>query len=168
MFGNDSDKSSKLDFLNDAPVETKKKTVNLTPSQSALQSTSGRGANVGSQSHKDDQLNDLILKVEKEDDLDFDTFGKSIASATGNRKAAESNKNKILGELYNEDFDLSALNQLDALERSTTNKKKNTPIVTSQKSVAQSTETVVDIDLANLDINSYINDNQSGGGGLFD
>ena len=118
----------------------------------------------------DNKLDDLKVGklIEKEDDLDYELFGKkNIVQARSVGTILHKQKN--ISE--NEDLEVESAEVLDNLEKITLKDNVFTNIATkkvSQSPTITPTVNTDDIDISKFDINAYINENSSQGGGLFD
>ena len=118
----------------------------------------------------DNKLDDLKVGklIEKEDDLDFELFGKkNIVQARSLGTILHKQKN--ISE--NEDLEVESAEVLDNLEKVTLKDNVFTTIATkkeSQSPVITPTVNTDDIDISKFDINAYINENSGPSGGLFD
>lgn len=119
----------------------------------------------------DNKLDDLKVGklIEKEDDLDFELFGKkNIVQARSVGTILHKQKN--ISE--NEDLEVESAEVLEQyLEKVTLKDNVFTTIATkkvSQSPVITPTVNTDDIDISKFDINAYINENSNQSGGLFD
>lgn len=108
-------------------------------------------------------LQDLAVSklLEREEDLDFDTFGK-VKMDNNVHITKTIKKNKDVFDLGSEDY----LNELEAVanKRDTT-----TSSTTSSKPKVVAVQAAKEIDMSSLDLDAYISAQQaSSGGGLFD
>jgi len=155
LFGNKNDIKKKDDTLADIGIK-------INPNASSGKVITGN--------LDDNKLDDLKVGklIEKEDDLDYELFGKkSIVQARSVGTILHKQKN--ISE--NEDLELESAEVLDNLEKVTLKDNVFTTIATkkvSQSPVITPTVNTDDIDIAKFDINAYINENSGQGGGLFD
>lgn len=114
------------------------------------------------------QLNDLKMAtrlLEREEELDYETFGKTTHAQILREKVVKSvQAGAVRGDLELESEDVLARMEGD-LNR--TNSALYKPSVSSAAAVTSAPKPV-EVDLANLDLDSYIQSQGQSGGGLFD
>ena len=160
LFGGKVESKVKADALAEIGIK-----INQNPNQN---NTKGGKVNIGDLD--DNKLDDLKVGklIEKEDDLDYELFGKkNIVQARSVGTILHKQKN-----VSQTDLEIESAEVLDNLEKVAL--KDN--VFTSKTIVPQSSPSTTvntninpdDIDMTKFDINAYINENSSGGGGLFD
>lgn len=130
-----------------------------------------RGGKVNIGELDDNKYDDLKVGklIEKEDVLDYDLFGKkNIVQARSVGTILHKQKNVS----QTEDLEIESAEVLDNLERVALDNvftAATTSILPQAlHATANSKINTDDLDMTKFDINQYINDNKSGGGGLFD
>jgi hypothetical protein len=125
----------------------------------------------------DDDLGGLRVGkiLEKEDDLDYDTFGKkSIAQGvTTTTKTVKTTVTTTTTKVpiaapTADDFVVESKDILAKLEVTTTSPALNKEKTSIKNTFIMADIPSVDIDITNLDLNAYLEENSKGGGGLFD
>ena len=115
------------------------------------------------------QLNDLKMAsrlLEREEELDYETFGKTTHAQILREKVVKSvQAGTVRGDLELESEDVLARMEGDLANRTESALYK--PSVSSAAAVPSAPKPV-EVDLANLDLDSYIQSQGQSGGGLFD
>ncbi len=125
----------------------------------------------------DDDLGGLgVGKIlEKEDNLDYETFGKkSIAQGvTTTTKTVKTTVTTTTTKVpvtspTADDFVVESNDMLAKLEAATTNAAMTVKEKSSKNTFVMADIPSVDIDITKLDLNAYLEENSKAGGGLFD
>lgn len=125
----------------------------------------------------DDDLGGLgVGKIlEKEDNLDYETFGKkSIAQGVTTttktvKTTVTTTTTKVpVNALTSDDFVVESKDMLAKLETATINAAVASKERPSKNAFVMADIPSVDIDITKLDLNVYLEENSKGGGGLFD
>lgn len=120
----------------------------------------------------DDNLSDLSINrmLEKEDDLDFETFGKkSITQGSAVTKSTTTTTTtiKTIPTSTTDDF-ISASNDVLRIIESSSSISDVPTHTQSSRRVATEVNIPVEVDISSIDLNSYVSSQQSSSGGLFD
>lgn len=136
--------------------------LNLSTSTNPMERRSMNIMRVPTEEDDDDlDINNLMVSkiLERETDLDYNSFGKE--------KVSETQKTSMFS---NDDLDLSNFDTLNDLERnlSSTSMKVNSSSINVSNTIQSIGMEVQDVDLTSMNLDDYINQQSNSSGGLFD
>ena len=144
------------------------KTSGVAPAPAPTSSTAVKTVRVGSELD-DFKLDDLKVSerlLEREEELDFATFGKASHAVQLNQRTVIAT---VQAGRDKGDFELESSEMLAKLEAATLEGDKSSAFRMSAPTAAdEPAPKSIEVDLATLDLDSYIKQQEETGGGLFD